>query len=67
MEERDLLTTEAVAKRLHLTPLTIYRYVEKGKLKGYRFGNRLRFKSEDVDAFIAESMIGASPSPEPEK
>ena len=49
-----LLTVEEVAKRLDLHEETIRRYLQRGLLKGIKFGNRggWRVKEGDLQAFI---------------
>ena len=49
-----LLTVEEVAKRLDLHEETIRRYLQRGLLKGIKFGNRggWRIKEGDLQAFI---------------
>jgi excisionase family DNA binding protein len=47
-----LLTLKQVASTLGLSTKTISRYIESGKLKASKFGNRWRIKPEEVDKFI---------------
>lgn len=51
-----LLTIKEVSEMLGYTQDTQYRFVrslrKKGLLKGAKFGNRLMFKKEDVQAYI---------------
>lgn len=51
-ELEELLTTEQVLDILKISRRTLYRYVEKGALRAYKFGRDLRFKKSDVKAFI---------------
>lgn len=57
-----LMTTQEVAKYLRVTDATVRTYAERGTLPGYRVqaadsdhprNTRLRFKREDVLAFLA--------------
>jgi excisionase family DNA binding protein len=48
-----LLTAEDVADLLRVSVDTVYDYARDGLLPSVRFGRSVRFKSEDVDAFIA--------------
>lgn len=47
-----MLTTKEVMQVLKIGRTTLYRYMERGKLKAYRFGRDPRFKEEDIKAFI---------------
>ena len=51
------LSTKEAAKRLGLTTSTLYRLIDDGQLPAYRFGRVIRLKANDIDAFIASSMI----------
>lgn len=59
MEDDRLFTVDDVCNILSVKPLTIYRWVKSGKLKGYNVGGKaLRFKREDIDAFLESSRVG---------
>ncbi|PIR53194.1 DNA-binding protein [Candidatus Peregrinibacteria bacterium CG10_big_fil_rev_8_21_14_0_10_49_10] len=47
----------AVAERLGLSRMTVYRYVIAKKLPAYKFGHHYRVKQEDLDAFVASHKI----------
>ena len=47
-----LLTPEQVAKRLQLTPHTIYVWLRAGRLRGIKLGHLWRVKEEDLDAYL---------------
>jgi excisionase family DNA binding protein len=51
------LSTAAAAKRLGITPRTLYRFIDQGEIPAYRFGRVIRLKQEEVDAFIEKSRI----------
>lgn len=55
--EIDWLSTQAAAKRLGITPRTLYRFIDLGELPAYRLGRVIRLKATDVDAFIEGSRI----------
>ncbi len=48
-----LLTVQQVAERLQVSTTVIYRLVECRRLGHVRIGRAIRFKPEDVDAYIA--------------
>lgn len=47
-----MLTTKEVMQVLRIGRTTLYRYMEKGKLRAYKYGRDLRFKESDIKAFI---------------
>lgn len=55
----SLLTTRAVAEVLGLSPETILRRFRAGELPGYRLAsNVLRFRADDVDAYLEARREG---------
>ena len=53
----DWLSTAAAAKRLGITPRTLYRFIDEGKLPAYRFGRVIRLKEGEVDTFVETCRI----------
>ena len=51
------LSTQDAAKRLGITPRTLYRFIDQGELPAYRLGRVIRLKQADVDQFIEASRI----------
>ena len=52
------LTVSEVAKELNINPQTIRSWVKKGKLRGYRLGERsVRILRSDLIQFIKESTV----------
>lgn len=56
-EFRDapLLTLEEVAARLRCSKPAVYRWVQQKDLRATRVGSRLRFREEDLEAFLIKS------------
>lgn len=52
MVEEQYYSIEEVAKMLKVAYLTVYRWVQSGKLKAYKAGKQYRIKKEDLDMFI---------------
>lgn len=52
VEPQPLLTVKNVAVRLAVKPAAVYRLVAKGLLVVVRIGSLLRFRREDVEAFV---------------
>lgn len=51
------LNTGEAAKRLGITPRTLYRFIDEGGLTAYRFGRVIRLKMTDVDEFVERCRI----------
>ena len=49
----NLLTIQQVMERLRLGRSTIYRLIDAGKLRPVKIGKALRFREQDIQAFIA--------------
>ena len=56
-QETEWLSTAAAAKRLGITPRTLYRFIDEGQLPAYRFGRVIRLKTTDVDVYIETCLI----------
>lgn len=56
-EEITWLSTKEAAKRLGVTPRTLYRFIDEGQLAGYRLGRVIRLKQHEVDAYIETCRI----------
>ena len=57
MQELRWLSTAEAAKRLGITPRTLYRFIDQGDIPAYRFGRVIRLKQDEVDGFIEQSRI----------
>ncbi len=55
MDQNKSLSTEEVARILHVSKSTIYALIKKGEIVSYKIGRKVRFTQEDVDAYIARS------------
>jgi putative molybdopterin biosynthesis protein len=51
------LTIDEVSKTLNLSKMTIYRYINAGKLPAYKFGREFRIEPKDFDDFLKENKI----------
>ena len=51
------LNTGESARRLGITPRTLYRFIDDGKVPAYRFGRVIRLKESEVAQFIEECRI----------
>lgn len=50
--KEQYFTIEEVAKMLKVVYLTVYRWIQAGKLTAYKVGKQYRIKKEDLDKFI---------------
>lgn len=51
-EAREFYTTQELALRLRIKPITVYRLARRGDLAFYLVGRAMRFRHQDVEAFI---------------
>ena len=51
------MSTQEAARRLGITPRTLYRFVDEGALPAYKMGRVFRLKQSDVDAFMEAYRI----------
>jgi excisionase family DNA binding protein len=56
-EEIVWMSTQEAARRLGITPRTLYRFVDEGSLPAYKMGRVFRLKQSDVDAFIEAARV----------
>lgn len=52
MEEKDFYTAQELADKLRVNVMTIYRYIDAGKLKAYKFGKEFRIDKEEFNDFL---------------
>ena len=62
IHEGEYYTVPQAAAVLTMSPSTIWRWIEKGKLPAYRLGLRkIRVKKEDLDALIKPARVKEKP------
>jgi len=52
MTNEQYYTIEEVAEMLKVVYLTVYRWIQDGKLKAYKAGKQYRINKTDLDRFI---------------
>ena len=57
MPDIEWLSTKEAARRLGITPRTLYRLIDEGQLPAYKFGRVIRLQQAEVDDFIAQARI----------
>ena len=55
--EKEFYTAKELADKLRVNVMTIYRYIDKGKLKAYKFGKEFRIDKEVFDKFLNKAKI----------
>ncbi len=63
MSQNKSLSTQEVARILHVSKSTIYELIRRGEINSYRIGRKVRFTQDDVDAYIARSRHEQSVQP----
>jgi excisionase family DNA binding protein len=58
MKTDQFFTVKTLAEKLALTPVTIYRLVDQGKLPAVKIGKSIRFRPQDIDAFLETVRVG---------
>jgi len=50
--EKEFYLVEELAKKLRVSNMTIYRYIQAGKIKAYKIGKEFRISSEEYKKFL---------------
>jgi excisionase family DNA binding protein len=56
-----LMTAKELSKYLKLNEITIYKYLQEGKLPGFKIGSQWRFDRDEIDDFLRSSRRNPSP------
>ena len=59
MSSDDFLTVPEVAGRLRVRTMTIYRWIEAGKLPALQVGKHYRIRAGDLEAMLEDSRVGS--------
>ena len=49
---KEFYTAKELAEKLAVNVMTIYRYIDKGKLKAYKIGKEFRIDKAEFDKFL---------------
>ena len=52
----QIMTTKEIAKYLGVHEMTVYRWLKKGVLPGFKIGGRWRSKKDILDSFLMKKM-----------
>ena len=56
MSEKDFYTAQELADKLDYNVMTIYRYIQSGKLKAYKTGKDFRIDKKEFNRFLDEMI-----------
>ena len=57
MRTSEWMSTEEAAARVGVASRTLYRFIDEGHLRAYRFGRVIRLKTADVEEYIENCRI----------
>ena len=52
----ELFTPEEIAKHLKVSKLAVYKWLQKGELKGFKAGKMWRVKREALEEFLGQPI-----------
>ena len=55
-ERTQIMTTKEIAKYLGVHEMTVYRWLKKGVLPGFKIGGRWRSKKDLLDAYLVRKI-----------
>lgn len=58
MKTDQFYSVKTLAEKLAVTPITIYRLVGQGKIPAVKIGRAIRFRPQDVSAFLESVRVG---------
>lgn len=56
-EKGKFYTASQIAEKLQVNIMTIYRYIEQGKLSAYKLGKEFRISLEDFENFLNSNKL----------
>ena len=59
MVDDDFLTVPEVAQRLRVTAMTIYRWIEDGKLPAVQVAKHYRIRAGELEQMLQSARVGA--------
>jgi excisionase family DNA binding protein len=54
MDEKDFYTAQELADKLRVNVMTIYRYINAGKLNAYKIGKEYRIDKDVFNTFLKQ-------------
>lgn len=62
MDDSSAMTVREVAGYLNVDEKTIYRLAQRGDLPGFKVAGTWRFKKRDIDQWIEQQKLAATPA-----
>lgn len=56
-EAKDYYLCEELAESLRVNIMTIYRYIDAGKLEAYKIGRHYRIKKDEFERFLESVKV----------
>jgi len=56
-KQAEYYTTKELAEMLSLNVMTIYRYIDAGKLKAYKIGKEFRIERSEFERFMNKAKM----------
>lgn len=60
LEQQSFLTPQEVADLLRVSPDTVRRWINAGRLPAYKVGRGLRIKRIDFDSWLSEQQVNSA-------
>ena len=57
MNTQEFYTAKEISDKLKLNVMTIYRYINSGKLKAYKIGKEFRIEKQEFEEFLNRVRI----------
>jgi excisionase family DNA binding protein len=51
-ENKEFYSCEELAEKLQVNIMTIYRYIDKGKIEAYKIGRHYRIEKSEFEKFL---------------
>ena len=55
--KKEWLSSNEAASQIGITQRTLYRFIDEGRLPGYRIGRVIRLRQLDVQEFLEECIV----------
>ncbi|KKW01938.1 MAG: hypothetical protein A2758_01225 [Candidatus Zambryskibacteria bacterium RIFCSPHIGHO2_01_FULL_49_18] len=55
--KKEFYTARELADKLGVNIMTIYRYIDKGKLKAYKLGKEFRIERTEFERFMSKAKV----------
>lgn len=56
-QEKEFYKAEDLAEKLDVNIMTIYRYIDAGKIKAHKIGKEFRIPLEEFESFLNKTVV----------